>query len=371
MPANSHTIHSQTPHASPYNYERVGTVSPTVSPTGATTTTHIHTSPVNHHQRQYSSVLLNGHVMNGNISSGRHTVNNNSIVYSNGRPNGGISPRKISPNMSKDANNITVTSTSKQPLLDISRTANGYPTSPILNGSRLGPHSPKASANSNDNSNSDSTISGHGLHEVLASLALMCLLSLLMAFLALFFLQKSCPLSSLTDSNESAENVSKAHKLLSQRFVSNTKEYVRVFQISVSLSTLTISLDLCCLFVSCIQFLSAVKLMKTPFGHKRTYEFLKKTSHIRVAAVGAFLISIPIFFTGVILFTFVNFDEVPALATSVIIGLAIVFCGIASVQNVYLWQWEKTKASQELSESRLINLRDSGFIPNIELSTLV
>ncbi|CAG2123102.1 unnamed protein product, partial [Medioppia subpectinata] len=102
-----------------------------------------------------------------------------------------------------------------------------------------------------------------------------------------------------------------------------------------------------------------------------TYEFLKKTSHIRVAAVGAFLVSIPIFFTGVILFTFVNFDEVPALATSVIIGLAIIFCGIASVQNVYLWQWEKTKASQERSESRIIHLRDSGYLPSIELSTLV
>ncbi|CAG2163776.1 unnamed protein product [Oppiella nova] len=298
--------------------------------------------------------------MNGNISS----RNMNAIRYPNSN---GISPLKISPNMTNTAN-ISQLSNAKQPLLDISRTATNLQTSPQLNGSRLGPHSPKAS---NDYSNSDSVISEHGLHEVLASLALMCLLSLLMAFLALFFLQRTCPISGLTDGSDNVENGSKVVHKNHNRIVSTPKEYHRVFQISVSLSTLTISLDLCCLFVSCIQFLSAVKLMKTPFGKKRTFEFLKKTSHIRVAAVGAFLISIPIFFTGVILFTFVNFDEVPALATSVIIGLAIVFCGIASVQNVYLWQWEKTKASQEMSESRIIHLRDSGYLPTIELSTLV
>lgn len=41
---------------------------------------------------------------------------------------------------------------------------------------------------------------------------------------------------------------------------------------------------------------------------------------------------------GVILFTFINCDEIPALVTSIIIGIGIVFCGVASVQNVYLWQ---------------------------------
>lgn len=39
-----------------------------------------------------------------------------------------------------------------------------------------------------------------------------------------------------------------------------------------------------------------------------------------------------------ILFTFINCDEIPALITSIIIGIGIVFCGVASVQNVYLWQ---------------------------------
>ncbi|KFM67872.1 hypothetical protein X975_24348, partial [Stegodyphus mimosarum] len=60
------------------------------------------------------------------------------------------------------------------------------------------------------------------------------------------------------------------------------------------------------------------------------------------------------------------------MATSVVIGLGIVFCGVASVHNVYLWQWEKTRACKELQQSRLSQL---GLDPSsqraIELSTLV
>lgn len=149
----------------------------------------------------------------------------------------------------------------------------------------------------------------HGIHEMLASLALMCLLSLLMAFLALFFLQKTGPILTIPDDLKTISDLADAipptsglpaspaskskdmpssssmhppppprshrspnsvNTILSQsRIVVNSREYVRVFQISVSLSTLTISLNLCCLFVCCIQFLSAVKLLKTPQGARR------------------------------------------------------------------------------------------------------
>ncbi|RWS08948.1 hypothetical protein B4U79_12218 [Dinothrombium tinctorium] len=267
--------------------------------------------------------------------------------------------------------NVTMTSTSKQPLMELSRTSGIHQTSP-LNASR---NASKISAALENMTlqEVDVVVDTYGIHEMLASLALMCLLSLLMAFLALFFLQRTGPIFALPEekSNESSSKGDRNVNLSRTRIIDNGREYIRVFQISVSLSTLTISLNLCCLFVCCIQFLSAIKLLKTPQGKRRTHHFLKKTSHIRVTAIGAFLISIPIFFTGVILFTFINFDEVPALTTSVIIGIGIVFCGVASVQNVYLWQCEKTKASQELSESRISQLRESGSLPPIELSTLV
>lgn len=367
MPANNNIL-SQS-RTSPYNYERAGTVSPTIG-----SVLHI-SSPLNstgsqHHHHQHHTQLQQHHhqqqhKMNGNVSS-------RGVNFSRYQ-NSGVSPLQVSPIMGTNTN-VNISTASKQPLLDISRT--NLQTSPQLNASRNTHNVSKVSAlpeNSN-RTESDAIIGEHGIHEMLASLALMCLLSLLMAFLALFFLQRTCPVVALPEDSNSDNNQkvnTNVNAMNQMRIVSNTKEYVRIFQISVSLSTLTISLDLCCLFVCCIQFLSAVKLLKTPFGKKRTFEFLKKTSHIRVAAIGAFLISIPIFFTGVILFTFVNFDEIPALATSVIIGIGIIFCGIASVQNVYLWQWEKTKASQELSQSRISQLRDSGYLPTLELSTLV
>lgn len=121
-----------------------------------------------------------------------------------------------------------------------------------------------------------------GIRELLASLGLMCILSLLMAFLALFFLHKSCPVPNFVEETTvqtlSSNNASKTYRTFNtnsytsnapQRLVSNAKEYNRVYQISVSLSTLTIALDLCCLFVSCVQFLAIVKLIKNPYGKRR------------------------------------------------------------------------------------------------------
>ncbi|EEC16143.1 hypothetical protein IscW_ISCW012515 [Ixodes scapularis] len=48
----------------------------------------------------------------------------------------------------------------------------------------------------------------------------------------------------------------------------------------------------------------------------------------------------------------------------------IVFCGVASVHNVYLWQWEKTCATRELVESRALGVQPD-LTHTLELSTLV
>lgn len=244
-----------------------------------------------------------------------------------------------------------------------------------------------------------------GIYQTLASLALLCLLSLLMSFLALFFLQKVGPPVVPTQLSRTTSHSSDGHvekrtsarvmngngnnnalqpKMSGFRVVISSEEYFPVYQVSVALSTLTVALDLCCLFVCCIQFLFAIKLLKTPNGEQRTNKFLKRSSTTRVISIGGFFLSIPIFFTGVILFTFIHFQEVPAIATSVAIGIGIVFCGVASVQNVYLWQWEKTRASREFlstkhagcNSSRLHESTCSTTAPDVtvhtmELSTLV
>ena len=41
---------------------------------------------------------------------------------------------------------------------------------------------------------------------------------------------------------------------------------------------------------------------------------------------------------GIVLFTFLHFNETPAIVTSVVIGLGIVFCGGAVIHNVFIWQ---------------------------------
>lgn len=45
---------------------------------------------------------------------------------------------------------------------------------------------------------------------------------------------------------------------------------------------------------------------------------------------------------GIILYTFTHFQSTPAIITSILIGLGIVFCGAAIVHNVFVWQKEKT-----------------------------
>lgn len=187
------------------------------------------------------------------------------------------------------------------------------------------------------------------VHQLLGSLALLCLLSLLMAFLALFFLQRVAGAGPHSASPE---------------------EHLALYQVAVAMSTLTIALNLCCLFVCCIQFLLGVKLLRTPNGLDRTNMFIKRSSHTRVLAIAGFFLSIPVFFTGVILFTFIHFHELPAIVTSVVIGLGIVFCGVASVHNVYLWQWEKTCATRQLVESRALGVQPD-LTHTLELSTLV
>ena len=42
--------------------------------------------------------------------------------------------------------------------------------------------------------------------------------------------------------------------------------------------------------------------------------------------------------SGIVLFTFLHFNETPAIVTSVVIGLGIVFCGGAVIHNVFIWQ---------------------------------
>ncbi|XP_060516135.1 uncharacterized protein LOC132695714 [Cylas formicarius] len=180
-----------------------------------------------------------------------------------------------------------------------------------------------------------------GVKEMLVSLGLLCLVSLLLALLSLIFLLKISPVTA----NDIRELL-RAEQLT----VITAEEYVVVYEVTLALCALTLSLNLCCLLVCAIQFLFAVKLVKSPHGGSdRTNKYLQKSSVSRVCAVGGFFISIPVFLTGIILYTFIQFHSTPAIVTSVFIGLGIIFCGCAMVHNVFIWQKEKTNAVKELA----------------------
>ncbi|XP_049871489.1 uncharacterized protein LOC126370584 [Pectinophora gossypiella] len=181
--------------------------------------------------------------------------------------------------------------------------------------------------------------------EALTSLALLCLVSLLLALLALLFLLKiSAPTTGASD------------------------EFAVVYEVTLALCALTLSLNLCCLLVCAIQFLFAVKLVHSPSApNGRSNKYLQKSAITRVCAVGGFFISIPVFLTGIILYTFIQFHSTPAIVTSVFIGVGIIFCGCAMVHNVFVWQKEKTNLvkafrQQELTSNATQNLNTSNGV---------
>nr|CAD7431578.1 unnamed protein product [Timema monikensis] len=217
-----------------------------------------------------------------------------------------------------------------------------------------------------------------GIKEMLTSLGLLCLVSLLLALLSLIFLLKISPLTA-TDVRDLLRS--------EQLTVISAEEYVVVYEVTLALCALTLSLNLCCLLVCAIQFLFAVKLVKSLQGGGRrfcyciysspmaslvlsdcsqltsdgfeklpdqimTNKYLQKSSITRVCAVGGFFVSIPVFLTGIILYTFIQFHSTPAIVTSVLIGLGIIFCGCAMVHNVFVWQREKTNAVKAMAQQQ-------------------
>ncbi|XP_055610289.1 uncharacterized protein LOC129757182 [Uranotaenia lowii] len=167
-----------------------------------------------------------------------------------------------------------------------------------------------------------------GAREALTSLGLLCLVSLLLALLSLIFLLKISPGGRDPPPPTVGPTV--------------LEDYAIVYDVTLALCALSLSLNLCCLLVCAIQFLFAVKLVRAPATTGRGNKYLQKSSVSRVCAVGGFFISIPIFLTGIILYTFTQFHSTPAIVTSILIGVGIVFCGGAMVHNVFVWQREKT-----------------------------
>lgn len=157
-----------------------------------------------------------------------------------------------------------------------------------------------------------------GVREMLTSLGLLCLLSLMMALLGLVFLMKMNPPPD-------------AIHFVGQVRVVSPDEAAAVYEVSVALCSLGITLDVCCCLVCATQLLFAARLITAstysasnssrerlvrsricflshvlpylhsrPLSRSRIKTFLRDSAVTRICAVAGFFVSIPVFLTGLV-----------------------------------------------------------------------
>lgn len=247
----------------------------------ATTPSSTHRHPLNHSQLSVNNLsqrLNHSHVLNlSTLSTSKHSVNSISPV-TGGNSNGSNNNNNNNNNHNHRNNNVLAsqlghTLISQTTLhqdrpkvnggLDISRlsrlpsqtTPSPAPVhqAPVVAGQIPGGPTviPLNTSWSSSISRNHCRNQEAGVKEMLTSLGLLCLVSLLLALLSLIFLLKISPLTATSNSLISSE------------------EFVIVYEVTLALCALALSLNLCCLLVCAIQFLFAVKLVKTSYqGHR-------------------------------------------------------------------------------------------------------
>ncbi|CAG0893846.1 unnamed protein product [Darwinula stevensoni] len=269
------------------------------------------------------------HKMNGSILSGRGTPHHNMLNASMT-----TSPHPVLLNASKASNHSPGTNTtvleSDQPVTRVMRIP--------LNSTRI-MNSPPPPPPPNRNLVSNYFFpKSFGVREHLVALCLLCVISLLLSLLALVFLLRVSRFEGPRHLREEFD----PFPMFGGEDGLRKEEWMLMHELSLALTALTLSLDICCLLVSAVQFVFAVKLLKSPHGQLRTAKYLKDSSRSQSCAIGGFFLSVPIFLTGVILYTFMHFHSRSAIVTSILLGLGVLFCGIAMIHNVYIWQKDKS-----------------------------
>ena len=217
--------------------------------------------------------LSNGNAGNNRPVSVHGNLIHNNRIYANvtvpsKMTNGGLNlstsaPTQINLNRSS-SNNVSPSQATRTTLMDSSSSHHD------LNTTQISPINSRHIQHNRTNSNLNSTkqrlnaslmpanvtkfmtlSKEAGVKEMITSLAVLCLVSLLLALLSLVFLMKISP-ASQSDS-----------ELLDR------KGFAAVYEVTLALCALALSLNLCCLLVCAIQFLFAVKLVKSAQGKVR------------------------------------------------------------------------------------------------------
>lgn len=115
-------------------------------------------------------------------------------------------------------------------------------------------------SNGNNSPGGSNDIFSNGVKEILTSLGLLCLISLLLALLSLIFLLKISPVTAAD-----MKDLLRAEQFT----IISPDEYVTVYEVTLALCALSLSLNLCCLLVCSVQFLFAVKLTRSSINGDR------------------------------------------------------------------------------------------------------
>lgn len=217
----------------------------------------------------------------GRVAAPHNNNNNGGLNLSASAPNASRLNGSIGANLNhSSSNNASPSNGTRTTLMDSSHELNTTQISPIANGRHRRTSSNVRMSNGDLPHNSTAfhnVTGGHkqqlnasllpanvsrfmsmskeaGVKEMITSLALLCIVSLLLALLSLFFMLKISPAGSSADD---------ASLLLSR------EGFVVVYEVTLAMCALALSLNLCCLLVCAIQFLFAVKLVKSAHGKVR------------------------------------------------------------------------------------------------------
>lgn len=151
----------------------------------------------------------------------------------------------------------------------------------------------------------------------------------------------------------------------------STRNYDDLLEVTTALTTLVLMLNACCLMVCAMQCFFASRILSVNQGDQRAFKYLRECSSSRFIAVTGFFVSIPTFLVVIVMYVLMKFKSSPALVSTVVLGLGILFCVLSVMQNTYHWRLEKSRADGGLPvfERSKNNVEISN--PRNELSTLV
>ncbi|CAD6215450.1 GSCOCG00011190001-RA-CDS [Cotesia congregata] len=190
---------------------------------------------------------------NNNNNKNNNNTNNGQIQTQTQVPNGGLDISRLSrlasratPSPLQPAPVATINAPVSLPSLATTGPLHTQDTSWSSFCLKGPSHQLNGQGNARNNNNQEP-----GVKEMLTFLGLLCLVSLLLAMLSHIFLLKISPVSTAPSS------------------VISPEEYTIVYEVTLALCALAMSLNLCCLLVCAIQFLFAMKLVKSAYNQNR------------------------------------------------------------------------------------------------------